>query len=130
MSQAPAAQFAFGRAPVKPREQTNRPPGDSIVTNADEVEEREAEHGKKMIEVKVRFWTDGLATAEGHVLPKHAWAAGVVRLASNTTHGIVTENPLPFNSLLDLNAVIEKALIAHDIQLHTSRKMKKYWANA
>ena len=33
---------------------------------------REAKHGKKMIEVRVRFWTDDIANEEDRILPKHA----------------------------------------------------------
>ena len=33
---------------------------------------------------------------------------------------------LPFHSLLDIGAVIEKALIKHGIKLHSGRKMQKY----
>jgi hypothetical protein len=90
------------------------------------VEERESAHGKNMIEVKVRFWTDALAAQPGHVLPRHAWTAGVVRMARNEVHEIRPGKPIPFNSLLDVGAAIEKALIAHDITLHPSRRMTKY----
>jgi hypothetical protein len=86
----------------------------------------EAKHGEKMIEVKLRFWTDKLADEDGKVLPKHAWSAGVVRLERNGTHNIVPGPPIPFNSLLDVGAVIEKALIGHGIKLHRSRREKKY----
>lgn len=37
-----------------------------------DVQEREAQHGQKMIEVKLRFWTDEIAESEGNILPKHA----------------------------------------------------------
>ena len=52
--------------------------------------------------------------------------AGVVRLERSKAHRIDTCNPQPFHSLLDVGAVIEKALIQHGIRLHTSRQMKKY----
>ncbi|MBI2155173.1 MAG: hypothetical protein HYU24_15945 [Candidatus Rokubacteria bacterium] len=87
---------------------------------------REAKHGEKMIEVKVRFWTDSLASDAGKVIPKHAWTSGVVRIEANRSHGITPKNPRPFNSLLDVGAVIEKVLIEHGIVLHPSRHMKKY----
>ena len=51
----------------------------------------EAKHGEKMIEVKLRFWTNGLADEDGKVTPKHAWSAGVVRLERNGTHNIVPQ---------------------------------------
>jgi hypothetical protein len=88
--------------------------------------DREAQHGEKMIEVKIRFWTDDLASASGKILPKHAWASGVVRMDSNRSHGISPKNPVPFNSLLDVGAKIEQVLLDHGIVLHRSTRMKKY----
>jgi hypothetical protein len=35
---------------------------------------------------------------------------------------------MPFQSLLDIGAVVEKVLIEHSILLHPSRKMRKYIA--
>jgi hypothetical protein len=78
-----------------------------------------------MIEVRLRFWTDELAP-KGKIRTKHAWSSGVVRMEPNAAHGITALNPKPFNSLLDVGAVIEKVLIAHGITLHVSRKMAKY----
>lgn len=90
------------------------------------IEEIEASFGQKMIEVKVRFWTNDIAKEKGKIIPKHAWSSGVVRMERNKAHGIDPGNPLPFHSLLDVGAVIEKVLIQHDVRLRTSRKMKKY----
>lgn len=87
----------------------------------------EAKHGEKMIEVKIRFWTNNLADEDGHVVPKHAWANGVVRIEGNKSHGIKPGKPQPFHSLLDMGTVIEKVLIEQDIVLHTSRRMAKYF---
>ena len=87
---------------------------------------KEAAHGQKMIEVKIRFWTDHIADEEGKILPKHAWSSGVARMQGNRSHGIVPKNPLPFDSLMDLSAAIEKVLINHDVVLHPSSRMKKY----
>jgi hypothetical protein len=41
----------------------------------EEIESREAAQGERMIEVKLRFWTNDLA-ARGNVIPKHAWTRG------------------------------------------------------
>ena len=87
--------------------------------------DRKANQGQKMIEVKLRFWTNDIAE-EGKIRPKHAWSSGVVRMKRNASHGIVPGDPLPFQSLLDVGAVIEKALIQHGIVLHPSRRMEKY----
>ncbi len=37
-------------------------------------EAREA-HGSRMIEIKVRLWTDDIAKGKGMMLPKHVWDA-------------------------------------------------------
>lgn len=89
---------------------------------------RDAKHGQKMIEVKVRFWTDDMSAETGKIIPKHAWASGVVRVERNEAHGVTPSAPIPFNSLLDLGVSIEKALVQHGIVLHPSRKMRKYFS--
>jgi hypothetical protein len=86
----------------------------------------EAEHGEKMIEVKIRFWTNNISKTEGKVIRKHAWSSGVVRMEPNKSHGIVPGKPQPFHTLMHMNAVIEKVLIDHGIVLHLSRNHKKY----
>ena len=98
-----------------------------MATEPNNAIEVEAKHGDKMIEVKVRFWTNGMAKEEGKVVAKHAWSSGVVRLKRNDSHGLVPNAPTPFNSLLDIGAAIEEALMAHGIVLHSSRKMSKYF---
>jgi hypothetical protein len=93
------------------------------------VAEQEATQGEKMIEIKLRFWTNDIAEEAGKIIPKNAWTAGVVRIERNKSHGIVPSSPLPFHSLLDIGAVIEKVLIEHEVVLHPSRKMNKYWTD-
>lgn len=80
---------------------------------------------EKMIEVKVRFWTDSIAP-NGDVMPKRAWAKGNVRMQRNETHGLRGKPDVKFNSLLELPAAIERLLIAHGVVLHPSTKMRKY----
>jgi len=92
-----------------------------------DIEENEAQQGERMIEIKIRFWTNEIAKGKGIIRPKHAWSAGVVRIERNDSHGIVPQKPLPFHTLMDLTAVIEKVLLAQGITLHSSRKMKKYF---
>lgn len=87
---------------------------------------KEAKYGEKMVEVKIRFWTDSIAGTKDKVIPKHAWTSGVVRVERNDAHGISPSRGVPFNSLLDVGAAIEKVLLAHGIKLHPSRKMQKY----
>jgi hypothetical protein len=91
-----------------------------------EVLAKEASQGEKMIEIKLRFWTDGLAE-KGKVLPKHAWSAGVAGIERNKTHGFESSTLKHFHSLLDIGQVIEAMLMEQGITLHTSKKMKKYF---
>jgi hypothetical protein len=89
---------------------------------------QQAAAGERMIQVNVRLWTSNIAKGEGNVIPKHAWTSGVVRMETNTTHGIKPRNPVPFHTLMNLSAVIERVLIAHGIVLHLSPRAKKYMA--
>lgn len=84
-----------------------------------------APHGEKMIEVKIRFWTDDIAE-KGHVVQREAWTSGVVRMEANQTHGIKPLKPKAFNSLMEIPAVIEEVLIQHGIVLYPAKKAKKY----
>jgi hypothetical protein len=79
-----------------------------------------------MIEIKVRFWTNEIAEAPGRVVPKHGWTRGVVRMTPNKSHGIDPGPPVPFNSLMELPAKIEKVLIDNGITLHLIGKNEKY----
>jgi hypothetical protein len=92
----------------------------------EDVESREAKHGEKMIELKIRFWTDNIAASQTEIIPKHGWTSGVVRIKRNKTHGIMPGKAHTFNSLLDVGAAIEKTLKEQGIILHVSRGMKKY----
>lgn len=83
---------------------------------------RKAKHGEKMIELKVRFWTNGIADKQGWVVPKNGWSRGMVIMERNESHEIVPKDPRPFNSLMELPQVIEKVLIEHDIKLHREGK--------
>jgi len=89
-------------------------------------ESRAAKWGERMIEVKVRFWTDGIAEGKGRIKPKHAWTSGVIRMERNEPHSITPDYPHPFNSLMEIPGVIEKVLMQHGIALHPSSKMGKY----
>lgn len=85
-----------------------------------------AKHGEKMIEIRIRLWTDGIADSEDEIVPKHASMSGVVSLRPNKAHGIAPAKPVPFNSFLDLGSVLEELLIDHEIVLHPSTRMRKY----
>ncbi len=84
-----------------------------------------AKHGEKMIEVRVRFWTDALAKEKKTLLPKHAWDCGTVDMPTNKSHGIASGSTLPFNSILDLQAVIGRVLLEHGVELHAGSKLRK-----
>ena len=90
--------------------------------------EREAKHGKKMIEVRVRFFTDAIAEKPGHVVPRHCWDVGVVRFAANPAHNLPGGEPIPFNSLMELPGKIEQAFLKSKITLHMSNKSGKYYS--
>jgi hypothetical protein len=86
----------------------------------------EPKQGKKMIEVRLRFFTNDIALQSGKIIPKHAWTQGVVYMQRNESHSIGRGNPRPFHSLLEIGQVIEKVLLEHGIVLIPSRRMKKY----
>lgn len=85
-----------------------------------------AKRGEHMIEVRVRFWTDGIVEGKDCVKPKHAWTRGVVCMDRNDSHGIIPGDNRPFNSLMELPAVIERELIQQGVILHLTSKMDKY----
>lgn len=89
-----------------------------------------AAQNERMIEVKLRFWTDGIARGKGYVVPKRAWAAGMARIEKNDTHKVSPQKPIPFNSLLDVGFAVEKVLIAHGIILQPGKRMQKYFSRA
>lgn len=94
---------------------------------ADSIEEREAAWGGRMIEVRVRFWTDNIVPGKGKIRPKHGWTSGAVRIEKNEPHGIPPgTDPVIFNSLMDLPAAMGKVLTANGIKLHPSTRDKKY----
>jgi hypothetical protein len=88
--------------------------------------EVDAPQGEKMIEIRVRLWTNDIAKGEGKVVPKHAWSSGVVLMQRNETHGITPKNPRPFRSLMQLGTVIEDVLKSHQVMLHPSDRMSNY----
>ncbi len=88
------------------------------------IEEREAEYGKRMIEVKVRFWTDNIAEGEGRILPKVCWERGVVRMERNDAHSITPDYPVPFNSMTEILPKIEQVLKTHGIKVVRTKTAK------
>ena len=80
---------------------------------------------RKMIVVEVRFWTEDLPS-KGKRTPKHAWTAGKVTIGANRLHGIKAGSNVPFGSILQIPAAIEKALLKAGITLHPNPTMRKY----
>lgn len=89
--------------------------------------EREAEYGKRMIEVKVRFWTDDIAEGEGKIRPKVCWESGVVRMERNDLHGIDPEYPKPFNTMTEILPKIEQVLKVHGIKVVRKETAKRLY---
>ncbi len=87
-----------------------------------ELKPTEAKHGQKMIEIKLRFWTDCIAGERGKILPKHAHAKGMAILSTNKPHGIV-RNQIAFNSFNEIPLVIEKLMKEGEIKLLTWSKV-------
>ena len=85
------------------------------------VEPRAAKHGEKMLEVRLRFWTNNMAPG-GKIIPKHAWTRGIVTVQRNEAHGIIPTKDTKFNSLLGLTAAIEAVFKQHGIKLVPSRR--------
>jgi len=81
---------------------------------------------ERMIEVKVRFFTNNMAGKRGYIVPKHGWTNGSIQMDRNDSHQIEPGSPKMFNSLMEIPAVIEKVLIDHEIKLHRVRKASKY----
>lgn len=96
-----------------------------MAKKTDRAEARAAPHGEKMIELRIRFWTDKIAEEEGMILPRHAWDSGVVVMDTNKAHGVSPQSPVPFNSILDLPSVISEVLVQHGVALHPNAKLRK-----
>jgi hypothetical protein len=83
---------------------------------------------EKMIEVRLRFWTNNLvgeAGEHGQIRPKHAWDKGVAIMTTNKTHGIKSEDPTPFNSMMEITQAVEKVLLQHGVKLHSGDRSRK-----
>ncbi len=86
--------------------------------------------GQRMVEVRVRFFTNKIAEEKGHIVEKNIWDNGMVSLKSNDAHGIEScESPTPFNSFSEIVMAIEEQLIQNGVKVHFNRRrMKKLMA--
>lgn len=82
-------------------------------------------YGEKMIELRVKFWTNDIAPKSGDVLPKHCWDSGMIVFERNHLHEIANKKNQPFHSLPDLIGKIEKMLISHGVTLHHGNRSRK-----
>lgn len=80
-----------------------------------------APSGKKTITIEVQFFTNNLA--KGRVLPKHAHAAGMIRVRANPMHGIKAAKQEPFHSMAAIPVALEKLLRRTGIRIHPTPKM-------
>jgi hypothetical protein len=74
----------------------------------------------KTIEVRVHFWTNGIAAREGEIEPGQCWASGSVHVSTNEAHGLKDKHQAKFNSMAQLPAAIEKAMILAGITVYSS----------
>ena len=88
-------------------------------------EARVAKHGEKMIEIRLRFWTDNIAS-KGEIIPRHAWGSGMINIERNVAHGLAPKRWLAFNSMSEIPAMIERCLIDNGVKVIASPKMRKY----
>lgn len=76
-----------------------------------------APHGKKTIELRIRFFTDQLSSVPGNIWPKHAWDRGSIYTVVNDYHDIEVAGAT-FNSTAEITLAIEKVLVKAGIRLH------------
>jgi hypothetical protein len=91
----------------------------------------QAPHGEKTVGLAVRFFSNDIADAQGHIVPGHIWESGVVRVERNAAHGLAGGKSIPFHSLPELLVAIESALIESGLIIHSDRgtnKARKYRA--
>ena len=83
-----------------------------------------ARPGERTIQVRVHFWTDGIASeGRGYVQPRVAWDYGSVDVKANKTHGIRAQaSPVLFNRFDDLPQAVLTAVQQADVELRPSGK--------
>jgi hypothetical protein len=89
----------------------------------------QAQRGEKMLEIRIKLWTDRIANAREEIVPKHAWDSGIVYMPGNKSHDIKSSASEKFHTLLGLPRAIESQLLKNHIQLHLSRCTRKYYAS-
>ena len=74
------------------------------------VVEKSAPVGERTIEVRLRFWTDGIASKDGHLLTGFCWEYGKAYVIANPTHGLKAGDQIDFKNLSDLPQAVARAL--------------------
>jgi hypothetical protein len=82
-------------------------------------------HGEKMIEVRLRFWTNNIAPQKGQIVAKHAWDKGVAVISANPSHGIESAKPINFNSILEIPQVLGRVLEKSGVTLHAGHELRR-----
>jgi hypothetical protein len=67
--------------------------------------------GERMIEVRLKFFTDELSGRPGYIVPGYCWDHGVVVVSANQAHEVkVGGNPLIFHTLDGIPDAVTRAL--------------------
>jgi hypothetical protein len=66
------------------------------------------------------------AAVSGERHPPKSFSDGIVRIERDRLQGILHTKDVTFNSMLELPAAIEKALIGAEVKLHPSTRTRKY----
>ena len=77
------------------------------------------------IAVTVYFWTNDIADDPDHVLCKHAWDTGTVRVQANGLHDIAPGRTIAFNHPDNLGEAVQRALAEAGVTLHKSNKYQR-----
>jgi len=88
--------------------------------------EKTVEHGNRVIKIELHFWTDGIASEKGKVVPKACWDSGTIHVLKNEGHGIERLEPIHFKSLSELEQKLEEAFKKAGIVV-LKRKQKPYY---
>jgi len=46
-------------------------------------------------------------------------------MTTNKTHGIKSQDPVPFNSMMESTRAVEKVLLQHGVKLHPGDRSRK-----
>ncbi|MEM0050698.1 MAG: hypothetical protein QXM43_00485 [Desulfurococcaceae archaeon] len=76
-----------------------------------------AKRGGRMMELRIAFFTDGIASEKGKVVPRVCWDIGTVRLLANESRGLKPSEPYFFNGLSELLPTIERLLAENEVKV-------------